>query len=195
MSEIHQPKLNPYCNPRARCRRHWPLRQWKVNQRFSFLNKNVALHFYVALLHTDLWPSRQSGILCTEHTSENKPKKSRDVAEMSRCHEMIYVDAHWNTGNVSVKVSLESVLICGHRGANEMLGTPQVQQLTPQPTVVFRLSKPRPRSRRSAKCGLEDNAGWYYWKKLLVNITVSIRLPPFVCLSHHRRIIKRVIFL
>ena len=46
------------------------------------------------LLHIDPWSSRQSKILCTGHTRENKRKKSGGWAEMCKCYEMIYADAH-----------------------------------------------------------------------------------------------------
>ena len=54
------------------------------------------------LLYIDPWLSRQSEILCTERTSENKRKQSRGWKEMYECYEIIYTDGYGS-------LSLESV--------------------------------------------------------------------------------------
>ena len=60
------------------------------------------------MLYIDPWPSRQSEILCTGHTSENKRKQSRDWTEMCGCYEMIYADsyARYEQSQSSVSFSL-----------------------------------------------------------------------------------------
>ena len=48
------------------------------------------------MLHIDSGPNRQSEILCTGRTCENKWKQSRSLKEMwvCVCYEMIYADVH-----------------------------------------------------------------------------------------------------
>ena len=114
----------------------------------------VQLILVKIVLHTDPWLSRQSEILCTGWTSENKRKLFGGWTEMCRCFQMIYVDAHRDTD--SVRHSLESVT-----GAADI----------------------RLRS-RSANWSLEDNTACYGRDKLWVNMADCVPLSPPICLSH-----------
>ena len=142
----------------------------------------LSLMLYDVWMHIDLWPSCQSEILCTRCTCENKRKQSRGWAEICRCYEMIYTDAHLRYGQLEHvswgSLSLQQKKAVSHGCASVWLSA----QLGERPTAGLRLRTPRPRSRRSGKWGLEDNIAWYAQKKLWVNIAVCLHLP--ISVSH-----------
>ena len=144
------------------------------------------------VLHTDLWPSRQSEILWTRRTCENKQNQSRGWMEICGCYEMKYADAYVRGHSVIVSHRLESFTRtpAGLRAPLRQL-----------PTAGRRLStRSRPRS-RSAMWGLEDNSTWNGPEKENVWINMAVCICPPVSVAHTPtealtpRRIKSVIFL
>ena len=131
------------------------------------LTANISIHYFLPIantyhffqffsfclrllmLHIHPWPSCQSEILCTVRTSENKRKQSHGWTEMCECYGLIYADIHVRYGQCESPSSVSQ----GNRSSEHLSETAA--------TTGFRLSNSRPRSRRSAKWGFEDNTAWY----------------------------------
>ena len=62
---------------------------------------------YVKLLYADSWPSRQSEILGTGRTCENKRKHSCSGTEAYGCDEMMHAYAFFRYGSMWVGLSLQ----------------------------------------------------------------------------------------
>ena len=88
------------------------------------------------MLHIDSWPS---WFLWTGRTCVNKRRQSRRWTEIVGVMKWYMQMPAWESGSVGVSVNLESVPTCSHR------------------------LRPRPRSRKSATWGLENNTAWVLW--------------------------------
>ena len=129
------------------------------------------------LLNIDPWPSRQSEIYAQD--SPVKISGSDHVVDWKFDGVMKWymVMPTWDMGSLSLEVS-----VCGqkrvvsHGSASEWLGAPLRQRSTEWPSADFHLSTRWPKSRESAKWGLEDNTAWYNLenKKLWINKTVCL---------------------
>ena len=95
--------------------------------------------------YTVAWLSRQSEILCTGCTSENKWELSHGWKETCGCYEMIQAVSVLSQSQLAARRDLVS-----HRSSSKWLDTPLGHHLTEQPTVGLQLSTAtRLRSRRA----------------------------------------------
>ena len=65
-----------------------------LRQFVAFAYYEIIRFISCPILHTDFWLSRQSEILRTRRTCENKRKQSRGWTEMYGCYEKKYANAH-----------------------------------------------------------------------------------------------------
>ena len=132
--------------------------------------KMLSLYFSIDI---DPWPSRQSEILCTGRTSENKWKQSCGWTEICGCYKMIYADAHvrYEQFNLEVSIRLQWSVETVDREpwTPGVSWRPKGDSLSP--------------SRRKRRCkALKKKKLLAAKKTLWNNIAVSLPLSVFDCL-------------